>query len=64
MDALQETAIRLYEKKLSVKEISRSTKTSKQKVRRILITVGLWSNPLTDDSAEEQWWQQRGLNIS
>lgn len=48
MDALQETVIRLYEKNLSLKEISRRTKTSEQKVRRILITVGLWSNPLTE----------------
>lgn len=48
MDALQQTIIRLSEQGLSLKEIARRTGTSAQKVRRVLITMGLWSSPLSE----------------
>lgn len=48
MDVLQETVLRLSEQGLSINEISRRTKVSSQKVRKILITAGAWSSPLSE----------------
>ena len=48
MDALQQTIIRLSEQGFSLKEIARRTGTSAQKVRRVLITMGLWFSPLSE----------------
>ena len=48
MDALQQTIVRLSEQGVTVKQIARRTGTSEQKVRRVLITMGLWSSPLSE----------------
>lgn len=48
MDALQQTIVRLSEQGITVKQIARRTGTSEQKVRRVLITMGLWSSPLSE----------------
>lgn len=48
MDALQQTIVRLSEQGITVKQIARRTGTSEQKVRRVLITIGLWSSPLSE----------------
>ena len=48
MDALQQTIVRLSEQGVTVKQIAQRTCTSEQKVRRVLITMGLWSSPLSE----------------
>lgn len=48
MDALQQTIVRLSEQGVPVKQIARRTGTSEQKVRRVLITMGMWSSPLSE----------------
>lgn len=48
MDALQQTIVRLSDQGITVKQIARRTGTSEQKVRRVLITMGLWSSPLSE----------------
>ncbi len=44
MDKLVTSAVDLYKKGLSLKQISRELNISEQKARKILITVGLWSS--------------------
>lgn len=47
MDTLVTSALRLNEQGLSVAEIARRLKISEQKTRKILITAGAWSSPLS-----------------
>ena len=47
MDALVTSALRLNEQGLSVAGIARRLKISEQKTRKILITAGAWSSPLS-----------------
>lgn len=44
MDTLVTSAVKLCKKGLSLKQISRELTISEQKVRKILITAGLWSS--------------------
>ncbi len=47
MDVLFSSAVRLSEQELSLKEISKRLHISEQKARKILITAGAWSSPLS-----------------
>lgn len=47
MDTLVTSALRLNEQGLSVAGIARRLKISEQKTRKILITAGAWSSPLS-----------------
>lgn len=60
MDALITSVVRLYEQGLSIKAISRHLRISEQKARKILITAGGWSSPL---SAKIQSLQKEGKSI-
>lgn len=44
MDVLFSSVVRLSEQELSLKEISKRLHISEQKVRKILITAGVWSS--------------------
>ena len=44
MDVLFSSVVRLSEQELSLKEISKRLHISEQKVRKILITAGMWSS--------------------
>lgn len=48
MDALFTSVLRLHEQGLSIKQIARQLQISEQKARKILITAGAWSSPLSD----------------
>lgn len=54
MDALMTSVLRLHEQGLSIKTIARQLKVSEQKVRKILITAGAWSSPISRKVAELQ----------
>lgn len=47
MDALFTSVVRLHEQGIANKVIARQLKISEQKVRKILITTGAWSSPLS-----------------
>ncbi len=47
MDILITSVVRLHEQGLTIAHISRRLKISEQKVRKILITTGAWSNNLS-----------------
>lgn len=47
MDALMTSVLRLHEQGLSLKGIAHQLKISEQKARKILITAGAWSSPLS-----------------
>ena len=47
MDALFTSVIRLHEQGTANKKIAKQLKISEQKVRKILITAGAWSSPLS-----------------
>lgn len=44
MDKLVTSTVKLHKKGLSLKQIAREQQISEQKVRKILITAGLWSS--------------------
>lgn len=48
MDTLTTSVLRLYEQEQSIKAVAARLKISEQKVRKILITAGAWSSPLSD----------------
>lgn len=48
MDALFTSVVRLHEQKVSNKKIAHQLGISEQKVRKILITAGAWSSPLSE----------------
>ena len=48
MDALFTSVLRLHEQGLSIKKIARQLQISEQKTRKILITAGAWSSPLSN----------------
>lgn len=52
MDALVTSILRLNEQGLSVAGIARRLKISEQKTRKILITAGAWSSPLSQKIAK------------
>ena len=60
MDALFTSVIRLHEQGLSIKSISRQLGISEQKTRKILITVGAWSNSV---SIQVQEMRKAGKSI-
>lgn len=52
MDATMTAVIRLYEQGEPIKRIAHRLSLSEGKVKKILITAGLYSSPLTRDIAE------------
>lgn len=51
MDALFTSVLRLYEQERHIKVVAKRLNISEQKVRKILITAGAWSSPLSESIA-------------
>lgn len=51
MDALFTSVLRLYEQEHHIKVVAKRLNISEQKVRKILITAGAWSSPLSESIA-------------
>lgn len=52
MDALQQTVVRLFEQGLSIKKIAVRTDSSEQKIRKILISLGLYTSEIAKNIAD------------